>query len=99
MVQLLGLTILSACITSILLVPFIDFLYKAKLQRQHQQTKDPFNKRTFFFDKFHSWKVGTPVGGGILIIFVVLIITLWAYGIFNIKINPWYIAVIFIAFF
>ncbi len=33
-----------------------------------QITLDAFNKRTPIFDKFHSKKAGTPVGGGILII-------------------------------
>jgi phospho-N-acetylmuramoyl-pentapeptide-transferase len=98
MASLLGLTILSTFITSILLVPFIDFLYKIKLRRRNQETKDMFNKRTFFFDKFHAWKVGTPVGGGALIILVVSILTMWSYGILGISVNPWTIAVILIAF-
>ncbi|MDE2025373.1 MAG: phospho-N-acetylmuramoyl-pentapeptide-transferase [Patescibacteria group bacterium] len=98
MAQFLGLTILSAFITSMLLVPFIDFLYRIKLQRQDQHTKDPFNKRTPIFDKFNAWKVGTPVGGGLLIILVVSVLTLWAYGLLNVSINPWTIAVILITF-
>jgi phospho-N-acetylmuramoyl-pentapeptide-transferase len=98
MVQLLGLSILSAFITAILLVPFIDFLYKIKLQRREQTTKDPFNKRATIFDKFHSWKVGTPVGGGLLIIVVVTVLTLWAYGLFGVTINPWAVVVMLIAF-
>jgi len=98
MVQLLGLTILSAFITAILLVPFIDFLYRIKFQRQNQTTKDAFNKRTPIFDKFNSWKVGTPVGGGLLVIIVVTILTLWAYGLLGVKIQPWTLVVIFIGF-
>src|SRR5258706_191021 len=84
MAQLLGLIILSFALTAILLVPFIDFLYKIKLQREDQKTKDPFNMPAKFFDKFHGWKVGTPFGGGILIIFIVTILTLWPYGMLNI---------------
>lgn len=98
MAQLLGLTILSAFITFILLVPFIDFLYKVKLRRQDQKTLDPFNNRTVNFDKLHGWKVGTPFGGGILIILVVMVLSLWAYGILNVKVNPWYLVVLTIAF-
>ncbi len=98
MVQLLGLSILSSFITAILLVPFIDFLYKIKLQRRTQATKDPFNKRATIFDKFHSWKVGTPIGGGLLIIVAVSILTFWAYGLLNVKINPWALTVLLISF-
>jgi phospho-N-acetylmuramoyl-pentapeptide-transferase len=98
MAQLLGLTILSFFITVILLFPFIDFLYKVKLRRADQQTKDMFNKRTPIFDKFNSWKVGTPFGGGMLIIVVVCVLTLWAYGIFNTNMKAWELFVLFFSF-
>ncbi len=98
MVQLLGLTILSSFITALLLIPFIDFLYRIKLQRQNQVTKDPFNKKTPIFDKFNSWKVGTPMGGGLLIIIVVSILTLWSYGILGAKANGWAVAALFVSF-
>lgn len=98
MAQLLGLMILSFFITGILLIPFIDFLYKHKFQRHKQTTKDPFNKLTPLFDKYNSWKVGTPIGGGILIIVVVSILTLWAYGLFAIDVKPWEVFVLLFSF-
>lgn len=98
MAQLLGLTILAFFITGVLLFPFIDFLYNKNLQRQKQKTRDIFNNRTPLFDKFNAWKVGTPFGGGILIILVVSALTLWAYGIFQIKIKPWELFVILFSF-
>src|SRR5258706_3979311 len=98
MEQLLGLTISSFFVTAILLVPFIDFLYRIKLRRQNQVTKDMFNKLTPIFDKFNSWKVGTPTGGGLLIILVVTIWTFWAYGVFNLTLKPWESFVLFFAF-
>jgi phospho-N-acetylmuramoyl-pentapeptide-transferase len=98
MATLLGLAILSAFITGILFVPFIDFLYRIKLQRAHQKTKDVFNKSTPIFDKLHAWKAGTPIGGGILIILTVSILTLWSYGILNTNIKPWELFVIFFSF-
>lgn len=98
MAQILGLVILSFFITGILLIPFIDFLYKIKLRRQKQVTKDIFNKRTPLFDKYNSWKAGTPFGGGILIIAVVTILTFWTYGLLNIDIKPWELFVIMFTF-
>src|SRR3954463_9416485 len=98
MEQLLGLAISSFAITAILLVPFIDFLYKIKLRRHKQETRDMFNKRTPLFDKFNSWKVGTPFGGVLLIILLVTIWSLWAYGILKVNVKPWENFVIFFAF-
>lgn len=94
MAQVLGLTLLSLFITFILLVPFIDFLYKIKLKKVRQKTRDIFNMPTPIFDRFNAGKVGTPFGGGILIILVVSLLTLWSYGIFNVSVKPWEIFVI-----
>src|ERR1035437_1905026 len=98
MTQLLGLTLLSLVVTAILIIPFIDFLYRIKLRRQDQNTVDPFNKPTPVFDKFNKWKVGTPFGGGLLIICVTTVIFLWSFGILNIKVNPIEIFVILFTF-
>ena len=65
---LLGVLLFSFLINSLLIVPFIDFLYKLKLTRRDQKTKDPLGKRARVFDWFNKRKAGTPVGGGILII-------------------------------
>jgi len=70
----LGLLLFSFLITSILVVPFINLLYKFKFQRQTQKTTDFQNKRATIFDKFHNQKSGTPVGGGLLIIITVSIL-------------------------
>jgi phospho-N-acetylmuramoyl-pentapeptide-transferase len=64
----LSLLIFSFIITSIAIVPFINFLYKIKFRRRLQKTKDFQGRHTPIFDKYHSWKTGTPVGGGLLII-------------------------------
>lgn len=98
MAQILGLTILSLFITFILIIPFIDFLYKIKLRRAKQKTIDVFDKPTPVFDKFNAWKAGTPFGGGILIIAVVTLLTLWSYGIFNVSLKPWELFVIMFTF-
>jgi len=72
----LGLLLFSFLTTSILVVPFINLLYKLRFQRQNQKTLDFQNKRTPVFDKYHAQKSGTPVGGGLLIIFSVCILYL-----------------------
>ena len=71
MVGILGLILLSFVVVSILLVPFINILYKIKFQRQKQVTRDIFEVKTPIFDKLHAHKIGTPVGGGSLIILIV----------------------------
>jgi phospho-N-acetylmuramoyl-pentapeptide-transferase len=98
MAQLLGLVLLSVFVTGVLLIPFIDFLYKMKLQRLKQKTVDMFNKPTPTFDKFNNCKAGTPFGGGILIITVVCTLTFWAYGILDVDIKAWEVIAIMVAF-
>ncbi len=76
MAQILGLIILSFVVNSVLLVPFINLLYRLKFRRQEQKTRDIFESRTLIFDRLHAHKAGTPVGGGALIIFTVSILYL-----------------------
>ena len=61
----LGLIIFSFLINSVLVVPFIDLLYKLRLIRRKEA---PQKGKIPLFDKLHDIKAGTPVGGGILII-------------------------------
>src|SRR4030042_4124032 len=67
----LSFLIFSFVITSICIVPFINLLYKFKMTRKEQKTKDFQNKPTPIFDRFHAHKAGTPVGGGFLMVVVV----------------------------
>jgi len=71
MALLLGLLIFSFILTSLLIVPFINLLYKLRFQRREQKTKDAFGRLTPIFDKLHRQKAGTPVGGGLLVITIV----------------------------
>jgi len=68
MALFLGLLIFSFIVTSIAIVPFINLLYQLKLTRKKEAPK---KGKVPLFDKMHDWKVGTPVGGGILIIALV----------------------------
>ncbi len=73
---ILSVLIFSFIVTSISIVPFINLLYTLKFQRKKQNTKDTFGKDTPIFNKFHNvnYKVGTPIGGGLLVILVVSVL-------------------------
>lgn len=71
MALFLGLLIFSFIVTSICLIPFINLLYRFRLTRRDQKTKDFQDKPTPIFDRFHRHKKGTPVGGGFLIVILV----------------------------
>ena len=67
----LGLTIFSFMISSVLIVPFINLLYKLRMTRRKEAPK---SGNIPLFDKLHDKKAGTPVGGGILIIVLVTLL-------------------------
>lgn len=71
----LGLLIFSFIITSVLVVPFINFLYRLKLQRlDRSKTTEKLKAGEKFINKIHESKIGTPVGGGLLVIAVVTLL-------------------------
>ncbi len=74
LVLFLGILLFSFILTSMVVVPFINLLYRLKFRRAQQKTTDAFGKRTPIFDKFHRGKAGVPVGGGLLIIVAVSIL-------------------------
>ncbi|MFZ2025789.1 MAG: phospho-N-acetylmuramoyl-pentapeptide-transferase [Microgenomates group bacterium] len=67
-------TFVAFLVNFLLIVPYINLLYRMKLQRRDQQTKDAFDKPTPIFDKLHNHKQGTPVGGGILLVLTTIIL-------------------------
>ncbi len=76
----------SFLLNFILIVPFINFLYKLKFQRQLQKTKDFLDNPTPIFDKFNKNKNGTPVGGGILVLLTTIFVFfffIFMYSIFK----------------
>ncbi len=72
----LGLTIFSFLISSVLMVPFINLLYKLRLTRKKEAPK---HGKVPLFDKLHDAKAGTPVGGGVLIIALVSLLFLFTF--------------------
>lgn len=67
----LGLVIFSFLINSVMIVPFIDLLYKLRLTRRKEA---PGMGKVPLFDKLHDIKAGTPVGGGIIVIVSVVVL-------------------------
>lgn len=66
--NLLGFLLFSFTINAALIVPFINLLYSLKFQRPGRQQVDFMGTINSVFNKLHKKKVGTPVGGGLLII-------------------------------
>ncbi|MBI3887486.1 hypothetical protein HY310_00265 [Candidatus Microgenomates bacterium] len=88
MSHLLGLVLLSFFLTSVLLVPFIDFLYKLHLKRTDESKRvDTQNKAATITGKLLSYKKSCPIGGGILVVVVTTVLALWSYGMLNVKAN------------
>jgi len=81
----LGLLLFSFLITSILVVPFIDLLYRLRFLRRQQNTTDFLNQKTPIFDKFHRQKAGTPVGGGLLVIASVSLLFLFLFPVLKLS--------------
>lgn len=69
----LGLLLFSFIVTAVAIVPFIDFLYKWNFKRRDERSLvEPGDTEEFRkLHALHNQKVGTPIGGGILIILIV----------------------------
>lgn len=80
--RLLGLVLLSFSVTSIVIVPFIDFLFslKRKYEKKHSLK---LKSETPIHDKLMKGDEGTPSGGGILLILIIII-----FNIFYAFLNP-----------
>lgn len=73
---ILFLPVISFIISFVLYVPFINLLYKLHFIVGDSNNKiDMEGNSTPIFNKLHANKVGTPIGGGILMVLIVLIFT------------------------
>lgn len=81
MTQLLGLVLLSFAVTSILIVPFIDFLFYLK-RRYEKIRRFKVRSETPIHDQLMKGDEATPSGGGILLILILIFLSV-ALAIFN----------------
>lgn len=68
MSSLFGFLLFSFAVNAALIVPFINLLYKLKFQKNSRKSTDVLGALTPVFNALHLSKVGTPIGGGLLII-------------------------------
>ncbi|PIU68166.1 phospho-N-acetylmuramoyl-pentapeptide-transferase [candidate division WWE3 bacterium CG06_land_8_20_14_3_00_42_16] len=87
MIKIFGILLLSFLFTGLLSIPFINLLYKLKFQRQEEHSKDILGKDTPIFARLHGWKIGTPNGGGILVIGSVLLFSFIFYKVTKFNFN------------
>ncbi len=94
MVELLGLIIVAFFVTSLLLVPFIDLLYYLRSRRISGKPVEQKASLTPIHDSLMKKDYSTPVGGGILVIPIVLILTFATFKIFHFRFT-WPIYILF----
>lgn len=79
------LVLLSSLIFTFLLsVPFINFLYRLNFRRRWEGKK---LLKSSFFREHHGWKVGTPIGGGFLVIAAVVLFSAIFYQVTSFRVN------------
>ena len=86
MTQLLGLVLLSFITTSIFMVPFIDLLFYLKHRFEKRQKEGLKKSKTPIHDLLMKSDEGTPSGGGILLILILIILSI-GYAFFTSSIN------------
>ncbi len=82
MTSLLGLVLLSFITTGIFMVPFIDFLFYLKRRFEKQQTGKLKKSDTPIHDLLMKADETTPSGGGVLLIFILIILSI-SYAFFS----------------
>lgn len=107
MFKLFGILILSFLFTGILAVPFINLLYKLRfrlkrvntVQRAHQRAGEKAHAEgAVTWSQLHSAKIGTPTGGGILVVIATFLFALIFYGVTQFTLN-WTAVILFLTLF
>jgi len=76
MVSLLGLVLISFAVTSFFMVPFIDLLFHLKRRFEKVAAEKRFSEDLPIHNKLMKNDEATPVGGGILLILVLTILSI-----------------------
>ncbi len=89
MAQLLGLLLLSFFVTAVLMVPFIDFLYRMRISKTDEGKRvDTLNQFTPITARLLSYKKKVPIGAGALVVAVTTLLSLWSYGLLSVEARP-----------
>lgn len=97
MAKLIIVVLASFSFTAILTVPFINLLYRLKFRNPSVKSEDMFGKKTIF-NALHGHKVGTPTGGGILIIGSAFLFSILFYSLTRFALN-WTALILFLTMF
>lgn len=87
MSELLGLILASFFVTSFLLVPFIDLLFFLKMRQKKSLVKKEMKETPIHNQLLAGKDVNVPVGGGLLLIPVVVILTIIVFYLARLKIR------------
>lgn len=85
--KLFGVLIFSFLVTFASAIPFINLLYLLKFQRQKEKKESLTGEKNTIVNKLHSWKVGTPNAGGVLIIGVTTLLAAVFYQFTQYQVN------------
>ncbi|NCS32310.1 phospho-N-acetylmuramoyl-pentapeptide-transferase [bacterium] len=94
MYKIFAILLLSFIFTAALAIPFIHALYKLHIRQKPVKSVDMHGNKTVFND-LHGWKVGTPTGGGVLILGSVLLFSIIFYVVTSFSIN-WTSIILFV---
>lgn len=98
MFKLFGILILSSIFTGILIVPFINLLYKLKFQIPKMASVDQLGRKSLYNKIQGDRKKGIPEGGGILLVFSAFLFTLLFYAVTDYVVN-WTSIILFFTLF
>ena len=81
----LGLLLFSFIVTSLAIVPFIDLLYRLHFTHRAETSglTTEASSASQTLHNLHRWKTGTPVGGGVLLIFLISLLYLFLFPLLS----------------